>query len=311
MSLANEKMIVKVPASTANLGSGFDSIGIAFQLYLTLEVQEAETMHFEWKGRDIEDITITDEDNLILQAMMKLFSLRKQQVPNLSIKVTSEIPLTRGLGSSASAYVAGLVIANELLEQPFTKDELFWFATEEEGHPDNVGASIFGGVVLASVNWEEKKVVYHKQSFPENWKWLAAIPSYTLSTAHARNLLPEKYPKSDAIYNLSRYGILVSSILTANKEGMEFGLEDALHQPYRKQLIPGFEQLLAEKKNLGVIGFVISGAGPTVLGLLEREQDHTQVMKYIQEVMTVEQHEVETFIIEVDQQGYTVLREKL
>ncbi|WP_025027394.1 homoserine kinase [Caldalkalibacillus mannanilyticus] len=308
MSLAEERMIVRVPASTANLGSGFDSIGIALQLYLTLEVEKAEKTHFVWKGKDLEGLEISEEDNLILQAILRLYSLCNQNPPQLRIEVSSEIPLTRGLGSSASAYVGGLVIANELLGHPFTIEELLWLATEEEGHPDNVGASLLGGVVMASVDWDQKKVVYHKQSFPIQWKWIAAIPSYTLSTALARNLLPEQYPKQDAIYNLSRYGMLVSSLMTGNRAGMKMGLQDALHQPYRSQLIPGFEELLRRQDELNMIGFVISGAGPTVLGLMEEVEDHEQVVNEMRNVMTIAGHTVEVFPLAVDQEGFSVQR---
>jgi homoserine kinase len=308
MSQVEDRIIVRVPASTANIGSGFDSIGIAYQLYLTVEVELSHKTEFIWKGNELSGTHIPDKDNLILQAIERVYSLVEEERPHFSIEVDSEIPLTRGLGSSASAYVAGLVIANEFLGCRFNDDELLWLATEEEGHPDNVGASLLGGVCIASVDWESKKVHYHKQTFPAQWTWLAAIPSYTLSTALARDLLPKEYPTSDTIFNLSRYGVLVASLLTGNKEGMVFGLKDALHHPYRQQLIPGFQRLVDEREELDVIGFVISGAGPTVLALVDTAREPSSVLNYMEKVMKVDQHHIRTLTLAVDQEGYTVQR---
>lgn len=310
MILQHEKIIVKVPASTANVGSGFDSIGIAFQLYTTIEVEIADSTQFLWQGEALSGIFITNKDNLILKGLELVFQLLKKERPELKIIVTSDIPLTRGLGSSASAYVAGLIAANELLNKPLSDNQLLWLATEEEGHPDNVGASLFGGIFLASVDWKKRNVVYHRQGFPEKWQWLAAIPSYTLSTELARNLLPTQYDKEDTIYNLSRYGLLVASLMTGNSEGVERGLEDALHQPYRKHLVPGFEELVQLKDKLSVIGFMISGAGPTVLGLVKKESNQTIVMQKMGELMAVQDHLIAVQPLKVENNGYSVQKKE-
>lgn len=303
-----EKIMVKVPASTANVGSGFDSIGIAFGLYTTLEIEPAPAAQTEfiWQGAALAGSTISEEDNLILKGMDKVYTLVQQQRPHLQVIVSTDIPLTRGLGSSSSAFVAGMVAANELLHQPFTDEELLWLATEEEGHPDNVGASIFGGVFMASVDWEKRKVHYHQQAFPEEWQWLAAIPSYTLSTAVARQLLPQQYSKNDTIFNVSRYGLFVASLLTRNKAGIAAGLGDCLHQPYRQHLIPGFRELVLQKDDLGAIGFVISGAGPTVLGLVDQEADQEHIMIQMKERMAVRDHTIEVKPLAVENFGYSV-----
>jgi homoserine kinase len=301
-----EKLIIRVPASTANLGSGFDSIGIAFDLYATLEIDPAVQTEFIWQGASLAGYTIAEEDNLVLKAMDKIYALAQVERPHLRVIVNSDIPLTRGLGSSAAAFVAGLVAANELLQQPYTDEELLWLATEEEGHPDNVGASIFGGVFIASVDWEKKKVHYHQQAFPEEWQWLAAIPSYTISTSVARQLLPQQYSKKDAVYNVSRFGLFVASLLSRNKDGVAAGLDDSLHQPYRQHLIPGFRELVIEKDDLGAIGFVISGAGPTVLGLVDQEADQASIMLQMKERMTVKDHTIEVKCLAVENFGYSV-----
>jgi homoserine kinase len=306
MTLVQEKIRVKIPASTANLGSGFDSIGIAFQLYITLEVELAEETQFIWKGKELQNLTIRDEDNLILKAIERVYMRFQKKRPHFKMEVTSDIPLTRGLGSSASAYIGGLVVANEWLDRPLSDEDLLWLATEEEGHPDNVGASLQGGVFIGSVDWKKSQVFFHKQQFPQEWKFILAIPSYTLSTSMARDILPKEYSKEDAIFNLSRFGLLISSISSSNKEGVSHGLEDALHQPYRQKLIPGFAELVDRKEELGVIGFTISGAGPTILALIEEQLEIDPIKNEMINALTVESHSVEILVLEVDQNGYTV-----
>jgi homoserine kinase len=301
-----EKIIIRVPASTANVGSGFDSIGIAFGLYTTLEIEPAVQTEFIWKGAALASNTISEEDNLVLKGLEKVYALTQQERPQLRVIVNSDIPLTRGLGSSSAAFVAGLVAANELLRKPYTDEDLLWLATEEEGHPDNVGASIFGGVFIASVDWEKKKVHYHHQAFPEEWQWLAAIPSYTLSTSVARQLLPQHYSKKDTVFNVSRYGLFVASLLSRNKVGVAAGLDDNLHQPYRQHLIPGFRELVLQKDDLGAIGFVISGAGPTVLCLVDQGADQETIMLHMKEQMAVRDHTIEVKRLAVENFGYFV-----
>ena len=309
MGLAGEKFVVRIPASTANLGSGFDSIGIAFQLYLTVTVEQSETLHFIWRGEELGGLEIGAADNLILQGMKKVSELVDQALPVLRLTVDSDIPLTRGLGSSASAFVAGLVIANECFGSPLTDEQLLWLATEEEGHPDNVGASLLGGILVASVDWQSKKVIYNQISFPEQLAILAAIPKYTLSTTLARDLLPEHYSKQDALFNLSRYGLLVSSLITGNLAGIEQGLEDRWHQPYRQELIPGFQKLVEQRKELGVLGFVISGAGPTILAIIEASANQEYIKESMRRQLTVNGFGLQLTKIEVDHSGYQVQRD--
>lgn len=304
----DEKLIIKVPASTANLGSGFDSIGVAFQLYTTLIVEPANRLQFIWDGPVFDGYTISEKNNLINKALALVFHKFKQEVPPLQVTVQSDIPISRGLGSSAAAFVAGLVLANELLGQPLTNDDLLWLATKEEGHPDNVGASLLGGLIVACVDWNKERVTYHKQSFPYSYEWLAAIPSYPLQTSLARNRLPSRYETHNVIFNLSRFGLLVASLITGNREGLAKGLEDALHQPYRSDLIPGFTHLLDEKDSLGVIGFVISGAGPTILALMDHSTNKQALIEAFNHYLSTASHTVHFRQLQVDQKGYQVQR---
>ncbi|GAA0354945.1 homoserine kinase [Bacillus horti] len=303
--LRDKQVKVRVPASTANLGSGFDAIGVAFQLYTELTLEENDKLEFLWadKGGDIKPFPFVPEENLILKAMKRVASEIGAPLPNLEVIVQSDIPFTRGLGSSAAAYVAGLFAMNEWLKGGLSKDQLLWIAAEEEGHPDNVGASIFGGFFIGAIDWEARRVHYNALKFPEKWTWLAAIPSYTLSTSKARHLLPSTYSKQDALFNLSRYGLLTSSLLTENEQGVILGLNDRLHQPYRQHLIPGFEDLCQKREQLQALGFVISGAGPTVLGLFGRGADLSYAKQQMEQSLSKSGEVVRVEQLMVDQIG--------
>lgn len=309
MRATTKHLQVRVPASTANLGSGFDSIGVAFQRYLELSITAHDQVEFLWDHGDraYKPFPYSNEDNLILRAMKKLCTHLGEPLPAVQIIVRSEIPSARGLGSSAAAYVAGLIAMNAWLEGGLDKSELLWLAAEEEGHADNVGASIFGGVFCGAMNWEQRKVIFNSLEFPVKWCWLAAIPAYSLSTLKARQLLPDQYKREDTTYNLSRYGLLVSSILLENEAGMLESLQDRLHQPYRQALIPGFEQLVATKDQCGALGFMISGAGPAVLGLFKANTDLEQASKHMQELLTQKGQQLEIRRLAVDQDGAQVM----
>lgn len=301
---------VRVPASTANLGSGFDSIGVAFQMYTELELIASDKLEFIWKEKsgELTPFPFSDQENLILRAMKKVCQSLDCKLPALQVIVQSDIPAKRGLGSSASAFVAGLCAMNSWLEGSLSSEELLWLATEEEGHADNVGAALFGGVFIGALDREENKVHYLSQPFPEKWPWLVAIPSYSLSTSSARRLLPEQYSRTDAIYNLSRYGLLTSSILAGDAAGVREGLKDRLHQPYRQSLIPGFAELKKKAEGIGALGFVISGAGPSVLGLFEEADQLDQARQLMEASLSLPPHQIDVRKLNVDQRGVQITR---
>jgi len=308
MLKSEKKIKVKAPASTANLGSGFDSIGIAFQMYTELEMTSYDHLQFEWlhESGEVTPFPFTDEENLIYQAMEKVCQLLHKDVPNVRVIVKSNIPSTRGLGSSASAFVAGLVGVNKWFGDALSSDELLWLAAEKEGHTDNVGASLFGGVFIGAMDWEKRKVNYNTIPFSNQWTWLAAIPSYSLSTVGARNQLPDEYQKDDVVFNLSRYGILVSSILLGDEEGIKAGLFDRLHFPYRQHNIPGFERLLTTKDEVNALGFIISGAGPTILGLFPQQANLEKARLNMEQSLKTDEHDVQVMPLAVDHSGVQV-----
>ncbi|MGM8215942.1 homoserine kinase [Bacillaceae bacterium W0354] len=299
-----DKITVKVPASTSNLGSGFDSIGVALKLYLTVTSVQADQMMFHWNDNSL--VNLEDKDNLILKGIHDVYEHCHQNMPNLSVTVRTEIPLARGLGSSATAYIAGLITGNEWLNRPLSDDELFWLAVKQEGHPDNAGPTIFGGCVLSTIDWDEEKAIYQKLTFPDQWRWIAAIPAYKLSTAEARGILPETYHKKDVVYNLSRYGMLINAIIHEDRGKMKIGLQDQLHQPYRLHLIPGLKELLTKADEFNAIGMIISGAGPTVLSLTDKETEHTQLVSAMRELLSKDGNDISIVQLPVEQDGYVV-----
>lgn len=260
--VSGKKITVKVPASTANLGPAFDSIGMAFQLYTSVTAQRAPETTVRVYGEELKDLP-ADKSNLIYQVMEKVFSTVGEPMPELSISVESKIPLTRGLGSSASAIVAALLAANRLVESPLPTEDIYHMASVMEAHPDNVGASLFGGIVVATI--EQRQTPYIRLTPPNELKVVAAIPDYPLLTHQARNVLPETYNRKDVVHSISHSSLLVAALATGQLDLLTHAMQDRVHQPYRASLMPGMEMILNEAPNHGALGAALSGAGPTLI----------------------------------------------
>lgn len=254
---------VRVPASTANLGPGFDAVGLALDRYVTVTLAEAARTSVIPRGSVLAG-TPASEENLVYRAVRCVFDRLGCAVPPLRLEVESDIPLARGLGSSAAAIVGGLVAANAYLGEPLTREELLAMAAEMEGHPDNVGAALFGGVVVA-VRQEDGRVPYLRLPVPEDLVVVAAVPDVPLETAKARRVLPEAVTRRDAAYALGQTGLLVAAIATGQWDRLADAMRDRLHQPYRLPLIPGAERMVREAPEHGALGAALSGAGPTVV----------------------------------------------
>ena len=266
------KFSVKVPATTANLGPGFDCMGLALPIYNTITVEETVmpgtgieiNIIDETNEMDVLSIP-TDENNIVYKAIEMLYNSIGQTPSELKITINTQIPVARGLGSSASVIVGGLLAANELLGRPADEAALLSIAAEIEGHPDNSTPAILGGVVLSSLE-DDGSVVYRKLNFPKDWNITVCIPDYELATNIARSVIPDEIPIRDALFNLKRSAMLIQAINTADKELMRYALQDKIHQPYREKLIPGLKEIKdALKHEENVLGVVLSGAGPSVL----------------------------------------------
>lgn len=270
------KVRVKVPASTANLGPGFDSLGMALNLYIWIEMGIADQTSIRLLGKGIEDIP-NDKSNLIYKIAESVYLKAGMSSPELEISMYSEIPLARGLGSSASAIVGALVGANALLGNPFAKDELFQMACQIEHHPDNVAASLFGGIVVACWDGTHAQSV-RLEPHPE-LEVLVVIPEFKLFTEAARKVLPQQVSMKDAVFNLSHASLLVAALTMGQLDKIKYAMQDALHQPYRTPLIPGMADILQHAVAHGALGVALSGAGPTMLALVDRRSSQKQQLE--------------------------------
>ena len=232
---------VKVPASTSNLGAGFDTFGLALQLYLTVEMDIIPMgLQISNSGEGISEIP-NDENNLVVKAFKKLFQSTGNKLPGLRIKTNNDIPLQRGLGSSATAIIAGLICASELAGKKLEKNEILSIATDMEGHPDNVAACLYGGLTISCV--DNGTILTRKIAVDESLNCVLMIPSDTISTKSAREVLPETVSHQDAVFNLQRSALLTEAFMSRNYEILSIAMKDKLHQPFRKHLIPGYDEL--------------------------------------------------------------------
>ena len=256
---------ITVPATSANLGSGVDCLGMALSLYLTVSVKKAENNKFIF-ARGFEK-PVPDKDNLILTGMRKVEALAGKALPPTEVTVETEVPLSRGLGSSASAIVAGAFAANELLGHPFDTDGLFNICAGIEGHPDNIAPSVYGGFTVAlSTGGDNFSAL--KIAAPE-LAAVIAIPDVTLPTSEARRVLPKSVSLGEAIHQVQRVSLMTAALCRGRFEYLSDGAEDVLFTPARRGLIPAFDQLCSAARDAGAHCAMISGAGPSVLALTD------------------------------------------
>lgn len=279
-----EAVRIRIPGSTANLGPGFDTLGMALSLYAWIEMKPAEQTTYHLYGDQLNGIP-QDKTNLIYKVAQTVFHEAGVHLPELEISMYSEIPLTRGLGSSASAIVGALVAANELIGAPLSQNKLMDMATGFEKHPDNVGASLLGGIVTAA--WDGTQAKYIRFDAPADLEVLVAIPDFQLSTTAARGVLPTKVSLQDAVFNTSRTSLLTAALATGRLDLISFAMQDVLHQPYRSSLVPGLTRILEEACTQGALGAALSGAGPTVLALVDRNNSDKQSLeRFMQETFS-------------------------
>ncbi|MEM9923127.1 MAG: homoserine kinase [Cyanobacteria bacterium P01_D01_bin.50] len=265
---------VTVPATTANLGPGFDCIGAALTLYnefkftcrfsSSKQVNQAEKLIITVTGAEAARVT-TDETNLVYQAFAKFYQHIEKTLPPVKIDIKLGIPLARGLGSSSTAILGGLIGANVLAGEVLTQAQLMELAIAIEGHPDNIVPALLGGCRLAVTSdtaWEICDIPWCEDVIP-----VLAIPDFELSTNEARQVLPTQVSRGDAIFNTAHLGLLLRGLETGNQNWLRTALQDKLHQPYRKNLIPAYDYINTKALLNGAYGMVISGAGPTLLAL--------------------------------------------
>jgi homoserine kinase len=256
------KFRVRAPASSANLGPGFDSLGLSLPLYTTLTVTTQATTQVVPLGAGLAG-TPADESNYIYAAMRLAARKAGRSLPSARIEIQSEVPLARGLGSSAAALVAGLVAANVLLGEPLSREELLDVAAREEGHPDNVAPALEGGIAVAVL--DKQGTHYVRLEPPAHLGVTVLIPDFELSTSTARAVLPGEYSRADAVHALSHAALMAAALSQGRLELLAHAMEDRIHQIWRAPLVPGLSDVLDGAVAHGALGAALSGAGPTVL----------------------------------------------
>ena len=275
----NQKVIARIPASTTNLGPGFDVLGLALQLYSKVRLEAIDTdTQVVVSGVDADKIPSTPE-HIGFQAVELVFERSGTKRPKgFKLQIENGIPAIRGLGGSGTAILGGLLTANVLCGSPFSDVDLLNFATELEGHPDNVAASLYGGIVVSAQ--ENAQVHTVRLECPPVLSVVLAIPDFPLSTEEARGVLPTSVGFADAVYNTSRSTLLIASIATGQFEMLRVAMKDRLHQPYRAALIPGFDDVAQAATTAGALSVALSGAGPTVAAYcLERTEQVAEQMQ--------------------------------
>jgi homoserine kinase len=254
--------LVQVPATTTNLGPGFDALGLALQLYNRVTVERAETLTVEVSGEGARSIP-RDLRNLVYRAATRCLAEAGEEPGPLRIRLENAIPVGRGLGSSAAAIVGGIIAANALADSSLPANRLLRLALELEGHPDNVTPALLGGFQATCA--VEGEVLHQRLPLPAGLQAVLAIPDRELSTEKSRAALPAFVPRRDAVFNVGRVALLVASLATGHLDALGTAMEDRLHQPYRAPLMPGFEAAVEAARASGAVGACLSGAGTTVL----------------------------------------------
>ena len=310
------KVSVKVPATSANLGPGFDCLGLALPIYNTITLEETVLpgsgieINIINEGNEVDNMIIDDipkdENSIAYKAVELLYNSIGQEPSELKINIQSEIPITRGLGSSASVIVGALLAANKLHGFPADEMALISMATEIEGHPDNVTPAILGGLCFSSME-DDGSIVYRKLNWPKDWDLTVCVPDFELSTSISRSVIPKEIPLSDAVYNLKHSAMLLHAIETADEELMKLALNDKIHQPYRIKLIPGMAEIMeAFKHEQGILGCVLSGAGPTLL-VISKDYNTEKIKAVVKEIWSGFGISSEIKTMQLEEQGAVIL----
>lgn len=273
---------MRAPASSANLGPGFDSLGLSVPLYTTLRVTPQDRTEVVPLGAELA-ATPADESNYIYRAMQLAAQRAGQTLPPARIEIETEVPLARGLGSSAAALVAGVVAGNELLGRPLDDEAVLDITAREEGHPDNVAPALFGGIVVATL--DKLGTHYVRLEPPAHLGVTVLIPDFELSTAKARAVLPREYSRADAVHALSHAALLAAALAQGRLDLLRHAMQDYIHQVWRAPLVPGLSDILEHAHEHGALGAALSGAGPTVLCFHDQRESTEPLHAYLGGVM--------------------------
>ena len=292
-------MKVRIPASSANLGPGFDALGLALAIYLTCRFERADRLSIRASGRDAVQIS-TGEDNLIWQTALAVAKDVGETLPEIALDIDNDIPIGKGLGSSAAALTAGVVIADHLLGLHWKPHRILDEAAQIEGHPDNVAACVLGSIVAAAIDAGGVARAVRLE-LPASYGVAVVVPDFVLPTAQARAVLPDCYSREDTLFNVQRSTLLIAALATGTTSAFPAAFEDRLHQPYRYALVPGLEEMV-KLRAPGLLGCALSGAGPSILVFYEK--GYEQACDLVRQIFAAHGHESETLRVQIAERGY-------
>ena len=291
------KIKISVPATTANLGAGFDTFGLALNLFNEFIVEESSSIEIETSPKN--EFLENPENNLFVQVLKKSCEYFGNEFHGVKLTQKNNVPVARGLGSSATAIVAAIMVSAFVNKKELTDKDFFNIAYEFEPHPDNLLPAWKGGFTIALK--DKENTFYQKLDFPKEIKAVVAVPDFQLSTEEARKVLPEKIPLTDGIFNVQRASLFVSAVITKRLDLLKVAMDDRFHQPYRKKLIPGFDNVIKNALENGALGASLSGAGPTILALATENFDN--IGKSMVEAFEKEGVKAEYKVLDINEEG--------
>ncbi len=295
---------VRVPASSANLGPGFDALGMALGVYLTCRFRRSAELRIRAQGRDAEVIP-TNADNMIWQTAATVAANHGCQMPPIELEIQNEIPIGKGLGSSAAALTAGVVIADVVLDLGWKPLRMLDEAARLEGHPDNVAACTLGSIVASAIDSGGVARAVRLE-LPQRFGVAIVVPDFDLPTSKARAVLPAGYSREDAVFNVQRASLLIAALAAGATWAFPAALEDRFHQPYRIPLVPGLDEIL-KLRAPGLLGCVLSGAGPSILVFYER--GYECVCDLVRQIFALHGHQADTLHAGIADRGFEVAEE--
>ncbi len=295
---------VRVPASSANLGPGFDALGLALGVYLTCRFRRSDTLAIRTSGRDAAQIP-AGPDNLIWQTTVAVGKSLGMPVPPIELEIANDIPIGKGMGSSAAALTAGVVIADHLLDLNWKPLRILDEAARLEGHPDNVAPCTLGSIVASAID-SGGVTRSIRLDLPKRFGIGVVVPDFDLPTSLARSVLPDSYSRADAVFNVQRASLLIAALATGSTWAFPAALEDRFHQPYRAPLVPGLEEIL-KLRAPGLLGCVLSGAGPSILVFYE--QGSESVCDLVRQIYRLHGHESETLFANIADHGFELTKD--
>jgi homoserine kinase len=295
---------VRVPASSANLGPGFDALGLALGVYLTCRFRRSGELVISAEGRDAGQISL-GRDNLIWQTAVTVAESHGTEMPLIELRICNDIPLGKGMGSSAAALTAGVVIADRLLDLRWKPLRILDEAARLEGHPDNVAPCTLGSIVASAIDSGGVTRAV-RLDLPQRFGLAVVVPDFDLPTSKARSVLPDSYSRADAVFNVQRASLLVAALAAGSTTAFPTALEDRFHQPYREALVPGLHDIL-KLRAPGLLGCALSGAGPSILVFYER--GYESVCELVRQIFGLNGHDSETLYANIAPCGFELSEE--